>query len=123
MPWLPGYRRNSSLTAAGVHWDAVRVPRIWGEPVAVKLGANNGAIISDGALLYWLIPTGGANSWELPLGRDVRICGRGTWVGVPGLLCVGIPHWRILPTDVDDYRTSPGLLYRALTDVLRGTSA
>jgi hypothetical protein len=123
LPWLPGDRRNSKLTAAGEHWDAVRVPRVWGDPVAQRLGSANGAIISDWEALYWLIPTGGADRWDIPLGRGVRICGSGTWVSVPGLLCVGIPHWRILPTDVPDHLTSAALLYRALTAVLQDGDA
>lgn len=119
-PWLPPDARNSALIPAGQWWDAIRVPKPWGEPVAERLANHNGAIVADWDSLYWLIPTGAANQWDIPLGRGVRICGSGVWVGIPGLQCRGIPHWRISPTDVDDYRTSAALLYRALTVVLRG---
>jgi hypothetical protein len=123
LPWLPPDARNSRLVRAGEYWDAIRVPRAEGEQVAKLLGDDNGAIISDGYVLYWLILPGAAAAWDIPLGRGVFVRGTGTWVGVPGLLCVGIPHWRILPTQVDDYLTSAGLLHRALGAVLRDGDA
>lgn len=97
--WLP----TGSLVAlrsAGRWWDAVRVPRHIGEAVLTALGDQSGAVIDDpsGALMYWLIPPGGAHAWAMPDQSGIVVQGDATYIAVPGTGRTVGPHWRIPPS-------------------------
>jgi hypothetical protein len=80
---------DPEVQAAGVSWDAVRVPGYLGDRVLAALGEHCGAVIRDpyGHLLYWLIEPGTGDDWVFPDEAHVRILGHGSWVGVPPAEC------------------------------------
>ncbi|MCQ4045290.1 hypothetical protein ACFOSC_30860 [Streptantibioticus rubrisoli] len=103
-------RRSRSLTlptvadcrlmAAGVDWDAVRVPRTIGMVVLTILGTRSGAVIEDpcGSALYWFISKGAATAWDVPGTRPLGVTHH---LVVPSAHRVRKPgpHWVIRPTD------------------------
>lgn len=114
--WLPEDKRRAYPVRAGVNWDAVRVPLGRGDDVLRLLGERCGAVIEDSwsAQLYVLIAPGSADGWKVSELRGIQIIGANAFVTVPGLLCVGNPHWRVRPTDVEDWLTDTEQLRDAL---------
>jgi hypothetical protein len=101
------------LMAAGVDWDAIRVPRTLGMDVLRILGVRSGAVIEDpcGSALYWFVSKGTATAWDVP---ETRPLGVTHHLVVPSRHRVRKPgpHWLICPTDgrlltdVRDLRTA-----------------
>jgi hypothetical protein len=114
LEWLPT-GRTVAMRAAGEWWDAVRVPRYLGESVLTALGPACGAVIEDpsGALLYWLVPPGEAEGWQIQPGSGVYVQGAATHLAVPGPQRTAGPHWRVPPTRTRCL-TDPVSLRRAL---------
>lgn len=116
--WSPPRGRDTELHPAGRWWDAVRVPVRVGNPALERLGERTGAVIEDryGALLYWFVPIGAANSWEL---QRVEVRGPACYVGVPPADRTEGPgvRWRV-PLSAERYLTDPVLLYDALREAV-----
>lgn len=101
------------LRAAGVEWDAVRVPRCLGVRVLDLLGSRSGAVAEDPyePALYWFVPAGTAPVWHLPGTRALGLT-QHLVVPAPHRLSGPGPHWRIAPvgtallTDTDVLRDS-----------------
>ncbi|QXE36224.1 hypothetical protein KQY30_20225 [Streptomyces sp. GMY02] len=72
------------LVGAGRYWDAVRVRSAIGMRIIQRLGDGCGAVIEDwhGRVLYWLVPCGTADEWDLPASQ-VQPLGIATFVAVP----------------------------------------
>lgn len=111
--WIPLGPRPVAL-AAGHHWDAVRVPRTTGLRVLTALGDTSGPVIEDPrtARLYWLVPAGTAETWDVSLALAL---GRTSYVTVPPLGQNRGPgiHWLVPPAGRLQ-RTDPEVLRAAL---------
>ncbi|KUJ69338.1 hypothetical protein ACZ90_12700 [Streptomyces albus subsp. albus] len=103
----------------GHAWDAVRVPDELGIRALHRLKDGSGAVIGDaiGRCLYWLIPPGTADGWQLP---GIQVLNAGPpgvlrFVEVPpaGMVCGPGPHW-VVPYQTDAYLTSAEQLHEAL---------
>ncbi|MEU6221913.1 hypothetical protein ABZ845_31105 [Streptomyces sp. NPDC047022] len=116
LEWLPT-GRTVSMRPAGRWWDAVQVPRSMGLDALGHLAGATGAVIEDpgGGLLYWLIPTGSAYTWQMPPGAQVTVLGETNHLIVPGPQRTSGPHWRIPPTRGNTL-TDPSTLHDALTE-------
>lgn len=113
--WAPPTGTDAKVCAAGVHWDAVRLPAYLGDRVLALLDEDSGGVIRDpyGHYLYWLVRPGTADDW-MRAAEPVRVLGAGSWVVVPPAGCVRStgPHW----ARVAEYG-------RLLTDVRRLSAA
>jgi hypothetical protein len=80
---------DAELMDAGAYCDFVRVPAYLGDRVLAALDEHCGAVIRDpySHLLYWLIRSGGADSWRFPTEACVRVLGTGSSVLVPPPHC------------------------------------
>ncbi|MDT3400286.1 hypothetical protein RKE29_27350 [Streptomyces sp. B1866] len=119
-PWVP---REPTLGAvpAGVWWDAVRVRQPAADQVLHLLRYAFpdpvGPVVADpgGAdpCLYFLVPRGAAERWDLP---DGRALGQGSYLVLPCLSRARPPgtHWAEPPRP-DPPTTDPSALRHALT--------
>ncbi|GGU65023.1 hypothetical protein GCM10010211_32660 [Streptomyces albospinus] len=91
---------DCSLLAAGIDWDAVRVPRSVGECCLDLLGGSCAAVVEDPreAALYWFIAAGASAGWDV---AQTRPLGMTQYLVVPPLHRVAGPglHWRIRPLE------------------------
>lgn len=102
---------DCSLLAAGIDWDAIRVPRSVGVNCLEILGHRNAAVVEDPreSALYWFIAAGASAGWDVPQTRPLGVT---QYLVVPPLHRVAGPgpHWRIglvegrLITDVQALR-------------------
>ncbi|MFF3749842.1 DUF6415 family natural product biosynthesis protein [Streptomyces sp. NPDC002018] len=123
-PWTPPVGTTVELVPVGRHWDAVRVRSHIGERVIERLGADSGAVIEDwhGRVLYWLVPLGTADTWDLPLSVVVPL-GVATFVAVPPVSYTDEERLRwIVPLTATRYLTDPELLHHALTTEISVTA-
>jgi hypothetical protein len=101
---------------AGVDWDAVRVPHVLALDTLDILGPRSGAVIDDGHVLYWFLPRGAANDWQVD-GTHPLVRG-GSLTVPPARRTQGPgPYWRICPGD-SDWLTDPAALRAAIEDAL-----
>ncbi|WP_246235200.1 hypothetical protein [Streptomyces boluensis] len=115
------------IQAAGVAWDAVRVPHSAGLRVLTLLGSSSGAVVQDEPALYWFVPTGSAASWDVP---GTRSLGLTHYLVVPPTHRVQGPglHWRIPPddgaliTEVDALRIAVQYAMAPLGTAITGTT-
>ncbi|MBL1102089.1 hypothetical protein [Streptomyces coffeae] len=88
------------LQAAGVDWDAIRVPRRIGVRALAVLGPRSGAVIEDPCepVFYWFVREGATTGWDVP---ETRLLGVRQHLVVPPQHRVEGPgpHWRIRPVD------------------------
>jgi hypothetical protein len=120
--WVPGTGRLD-VVPAGRWWDALVVPFPLGahmvelllaEPGGEPLGPVIGELWGPVPRVYFLIPAGSADRWELP---GVEALGSGCFIGVPGMSarCGPGPHWLIPPDPSHAERlTAPAVLLRTL---------
>ncbi|ARF59845.1 hypothetical protein B1H19_32960 [Streptomyces gilvosporeus] len=91
---------DCSLLAAGIDWDAVRVPRSIGVCCLDILGGRSAAVVEDPreSALYWFIATGASAGWDV---AQTRPLGMTQYLVVPPLHRVAGPglHWRIRPAE------------------------
>ncbi|MGD3111392.1 hypothetical protein [Streptomyces sp. YGL11-2] len=91
---------DCSLLAAGVDWDAVRVPRSVGVRCLAVLGGRSAAVVEDPreSALYWFIAAGAAAGWDV---AHTRPLGTTQYLVVPPLHRAAGPglHWRIRPVE------------------------
>ncbi|MFK0120721.1 hypothetical protein [Streptomyces sp. NPDC090994] len=113
-PLQPG---ACTLEDVGRDWDAIRIPRSVGLSAADVLGARSGAILDDGAVVYFFVPVGTASTWT---DDTTRALGTGSTLVVPPRRRTAGPgpFWRICPSD-GGMLTDPGALAAALGDVTR----
>ncbi|MFE1956723.1 DUF6415 family natural product biosynthesis protein [Streptomyces sp. NPDC059479] len=125
--WTPPTGTTVEMVPVGRYWDAVRVRSYIGERVIERMGANSGAVIEDwhGQVLYWLIPLGAADAWDLPLSAVVPLS-VATFLSVPPVSYTGEEkrlRW-IVPLTATRYLTDPVLLHDALTaEILAAASS
>jgi hypothetical protein len=119
--WLPPDSPSDAsiaLRAAGVHWDAIRVPLQIANRTLETLGTGSGAVICDPRepCLYWLVPAGTTTGWDTP---HTRPLGETQYVVIPsaGHLTRPGPHWLIPPTG-SQYLTDPALLRGAIESAI-----
>ncbi|MEX2974782.1 hypothetical protein [Streptomyces sp. C184] len=88
------------LQAAGVDWDAVRVPRSVGLRALAILGNRSGAVIEDPRepAVYWFVRVGSTAGWDVPDTRPLGVTQHLVVPPPPRVEGPG-PHWRICPTD------------------------
>ncbi|WP_405987229.1 DUF6415 family natural product biosynthesis protein [Streptomyces sp. NBC_00872] len=126
-PWTPPAGTTIEMVSVGRYWDAVRVRSYIGERVIERLGADSGAVIEDwhGQVLYWLIPLGAADTWNLPLSAVVPLS-VATFLSVPPVSYTGEEkrlRW-IVPLTTTCYLTDPELLHDVLTaEILAAASS
>ncbi|MEU9121006.1 hypothetical protein AB0C96_14290 [Streptomyces sp. NPDC048506] len=88
------------LLAAGVEWDAIRVPRGVGLCCLDILGSRSAAVVEDPreSALYWFVAEGASAGWEVALTRPLGLT---QYLVVPPLHRVHGPglHWRIRPVE------------------------
>lgn len=96
---LPG-AVDCSLLAAGVDWDAVRIPRSVGVGCLAILGDHSAAVVEDPreSALYWFIGLGESAGWDVARTRPLGVR---QYLVVPPLHRVHGPglHWRIRPVE------------------------
>ncbi|MFE3687407.1 hypothetical protein ACFXPM_29805 [Streptomyces sp. NPDC059095] len=80
IPTGPPAVGGCALHAAGVDWDAVRVPRVLGLTALDITGPRSGAAIDDGHGPYWFLPSGAGHDWD---GQSTRLLARGSSLTVP----------------------------------------
>lgn len=114
LEWLPA-GHTVEMRPGGQWWDAVRVPRTTALDALGRLGHDSGAVIEDPGcgLLYWLVPAGHADGWQMPEEARIRVLGSSSSLAVPGPQRTAAPHWRIPPTRRSTL-TDPALLHDAL---------
>ncbi|MFJ6634041.1 hypothetical protein ACIQMR_22030 [Streptomyces sp. NPDC091376] len=104
--------------AAGLTWDAVRVPRNVGLTALSILGSGSGAVLEDPSALalYWFIPAGAGADWAI---TNTRALGAGSFVVIPPRRRTQGPgpHWRICPGE-GAWKTDPNALKAAIEDAL-----
>ncbi|MBK3631622.1 hypothetical protein JHN52_01325 [Streptomyces sp. MBT97] len=105
------------LQDAGTEWDVIRVPRQTGLAAMAILGPRCGAVVEAGdsrAVLYFFVPRGTANSWELD---NTKALGLGSSVTIPPPRRTQGPgpHWRMCPGE-DRLLTNADALHAALAD-------
>jgi hypothetical protein len=107
---------DCELKAAGIDWDAIRVPRAIGLQALKILGPRSGAVIEDPfeRALYWFVIAGASSGWAIP---DTRALGVTQHLTVPPRrrACGPGPHWRICPGQ-GRWLTDLGALHAALED-------
>jgi len=111
---------DCTIHAAGVRWDAIRVPPDLGDAALRILGPRSGGVISDARFLYWFVPIGTAGSWVVPA---TRALGRGQHLVIPPpgrTAGAGRVHWKICPGK-DALVTPADALRAALEDAARLT--
>lgn len=88
------------LQAAGIDWDAIRVPRNIGTHALVILGNRSGAVIEDPGepAVYWFVRKGSTTGWSIPETRPLSMT-QHLVVPPPHRVAGPGPHWRICPTD------------------------
>ncbi|MFJ9037492.1 hypothetical protein ACIRF8_12995 [Streptomyces sp. NPDC102406] len=103
-----------SIQHAGAAWDAVRVPHEFGLRALSILGPRTGAVVETTCFVYWFVPAGTADSWDV---AGTRAVGRGSWVSVPPHRRTEGPgpHWRVCPAE-EAWLTDPAGLRAALDD-------
>ncbi|MEZ0089910.1 hypothetical protein [Streptacidiphilus sp. EB129] len=105
--WMPQPNTVACLPA-GRWWDAIVVPQLQGldalEILDHESGRAPGPVIWEPAArlprLYFLVPTGTADTWTAP---DTQALGTATFVVVPGPTSIEPPgvHW-LVPPDPDE---------------------
>ncbi|MET7902633.1 hypothetical protein ABZS86_14605 [Streptomyces sp. NPDC005355] len=115
--WTPSNGTDIQPLRAGQWWDAVRVRTAVGNRALELLGEASGAVIADPdrTRLYFLIPPGTAEGWNL---RYADVLGNGpqaVFVGVPAISRTEGPgvYW-LVPPQYGQYLTDPVFLYKAL---------
>ncbi|MFI6764964.1 hypothetical protein [Streptomyces sp. NPDC050355] len=88
------------LRAAGIDWDAVRVPRSIGIRALAILGTRSGAVIEDPyePAVYWFVREGATTGWDVPETRPLSVT-QHLVVPPPHRIEGPGPHWRIRLTD------------------------
>lgn len=104
------------LQEAGVDWDAIRVPRVLGLTALDILGPRSGAVIDDGHALYWFLPLGAVDGWEVESTWPISA---GSSLTVPPARRTQGPGpcWRICPGDTN-WHTDTAALRAAIEDAL-----
>jgi hypothetical protein len=115
LDWMPT-GCSMSLLPAGKWWDAVRVPRTIALEALGRLRGDTGAVIEDSwtSVYYWLVPAGGASTWEMPGASRITVLGDTAHLVVPGPQSTAEPRWHIPPT-LSRLLTDPEKLREALT--------
>jgi len=117
--WTPPRGDDVEMIEVGHYWDVVRAPADIGERALALLGDETGAVIADYGLMYWLIPAGRAQTWQLRR-REIYALNAEragvTYVGVPPAAQTTGPrlHWQI-PIGPDRYLTDADRLREALS--------
>jgi hypothetical protein len=119
LTWLPEPYSCTILAVGRYGWDAVRMPRLWGERTLLVLGEATGAVIEDDLArqLYWLIPVGSITDWQPSAGHGIEVFRAGSYITVPGRMRPGAPRWRIPPT-LPSYLTDPNRIRSAIDRAL-----
>lgn len=110
LPLTPGVVRR---LPCGRWFDAVRVPAAVGTRALKLLAGRSGPVINSprDQALYWLVQTGAADGWRLPL---VQVYGTACWLSVPAPT-PGDRHVRWLLPPAGDCLTDAEALRAALT--------
>ncbi|MFD7163577.1 hypothetical protein [Streptomyces violascens] len=104
------------LHDAGIDWDAIRVPRMLGLTALDILGPRSGAVMDDGHALYWFLPLGTVDGWQVESTRPLTAGGSLTVPPARRTQGPG-PYWRICPGDTN-WHTEPAALRAAVEDAL-----
>jgi len=116
LPWLPPEGTVWNVEA-GIHFDAIRVPRTLGVSALGDLQEEGGAVICDpwSRIMYFLVEPSSTLDWQV---RETLRCGPATYVVVPPLNAQEtVLHWAVPPSP--DCPFFPvGRLHDALTAVV-----
>jgi hypothetical protein len=109
LEWMPP-EHTVSVVATAKWWDAVVVPQVRGldalQVLDHEAGRAPGPVIweplADQPRLYFLVPVGTADAWDVP---GTKAFGTACFIGVPGPTTIGPPtvHW-LVPPDPDNPR-------------------
>jgi hypothetical protein len=117
--WLPPDDIGLKITPCGVQFDAVRVPEHIGAYALERLADRSGPVIANrkDGVLFWLIPPGSAEGWELP---SVTVYGSTCYVSIPSAQphSPRAVHWLTPPEPGSDGLTDPDALRTALTEAI-----
>ncbi|RMB87680.1 hypothetical protein [Streptomyces shenzhenensis] len=105
-----------TLLDASRDWDAIRVPRSIGLAAMAVLGTRCGAVVEDRTVVYYFVPAGTAQAWDM---ENTRPLGTGASVTIPPARRTEGPgpHWRMCPGE-DGWLTQPQALQAALEDCM-----
>jgi hypothetical protein len=101
------------IAKCGQKFDAVRVPERLGAVALEMLAGRSGPVIANrhDYVLFWLIPPGAADGWDLP----VTVYGVACYISVPAVSPLGTRWVRWLTPPEGDCLTDPDALHDALT--------
>jgi hypothetical protein len=120
-PWMP--RGSVQHLLCGRFFDVVRVSSFNGIRAIGRLGNPACPLIEDSGTgaVYWLVPVGSADGWELP---SVEVLGTGKKIAVPPLTGpeseLGRVRWLVRPPMGGSFMADPGRLHEVLVGLSRG---
>lgn len=103
-----------TMQHAGQDWDAIRAQKVVGLAAMAILGSRCGAVVEDGAAVFFFTPCGTAAGWSVDHTEAVRA---GDDVAIPPARRTQGPgpHWRMCPGE-GRMLTDPQALRAALED-------
>lgn len=103
-----------TMQQAGQAWDAIRTQKTLGLAAMAILGARCGAVVEDGAAVFFFTPCGSAAGWSVEHAEAVQ---EGDAVAIPPARRTQGPgpHWRMCPGE-GRMLTDPEALRAALAD-------
>ncbi len=107
-------RSVCTMQRAGQDWDAIRTQKTLGLAAMAILGSRCGAVVEEGAAVFFFTPRGTAAGWSVDHTEPVQ---EGNAVAIPPARRTQGPgpHWRMCPGE-GRMLTDPRALKAALED-------